>query len=181
MDHSKQIARDLRLGAGQIAATIDLLDEGNTLPFIARYRKEATGSLDEAQLRAVEERLTSLRALDERRAVVLNSIATQDKLTPDLQAQIQAVQTLTELEDLYQPFKPKRRTRASVAREKGLEPLAALILEQIQTRKPLEELVQPFLGEGTPTVDEALSGARDIVAETISDNAEIRGQTREKA
>src|SRR5690606_34912976 len=102
-------------------------------------------------------------------------------LTPELQQRIEAAQTLTQLEDLYQPFKPKRRTRASMAREKGLQPLAALILDQVQTSRSVSELVRPFLGDEVPTIEEALAGSRDIVAETIADDAEVRGQTREKA
>ncbi|MFW6097187.1 MAG: Tex family protein [Chloroflexota bacterium] len=181
MEPARLIARDFGLRAEQVAATIDLLDEGNTLPFIARYRKEVTGRLDEEQIRAIGDRLASLRALEERREVVLASIASQEKLTPELQKKIRAAETLTELEDLYQPFKPKRRTRASMAREKGLEPLAQMILEQIQSRKSLEQLAQPFLSDEVHSVEEALAGARDIVAETISDHPGVRGETREKA
>ena len=185
MQHTSQlagaIARELHLRPAQVQATVSLLDEGNTLPFIARYRKEATGSLDEKQVYTISERLAALRALDERRTTVLGTIAEQGRLTPELEETIHAAQTLTELEDLYQPFKPKRRTRASIAREKGLEPLAEMMLEQIQTRQTIEELARPFLSVEAPTVEEALAGARDIVAETISDHAEVRGQTREKA
>ena len=181
MEHIRQVARDLSLRPAQVGAAIALLDEGNTVPFIARYRKEATGSLDEEQVRAIGARLSSLRALDERRAAILNSIKSQEQLTPELQERIQAAQTLTALEDLYQPFKPRRRTRAGIAREKGLEPLATLILDQVQTRRSVEEIVRPFLSEDVSTIDEALSGARDIVAETIADHAAVRGQTREKA
>lgn len=181
MEYARQVARDLNLRPAQVASAITLLNEGNTVPFIARYRKEATDSLDEEQVRAIGERVATLRALDERRAVVLNSIESQQKLTPELQQRIAAAQTLTALEDLYQPYKPKRRTRASMAREKGLEPLAQLILEQVQSSRPLAELAQPFVNEEAPSAEEALAGARDIVAETIADDAEVRGQTREKA
>ena len=177
---ARDLARELHLRPAQVQATINLLDEGNTLPFIARYRKEATGSLDEQQVYTISERLAALRALDERRATVLGSIAEQGRLAPELEEKIRAAQTLTELEDLYQPFKPKRRTRASIAREKGLEPLAAMILEQVQARQSIPELVRPFLSADVPSVEEALAGARDIVAEAISDHAEVRGQTREK-
>src|SRR5688572_6396233 len=129
MTHTKQIAANLRLPAKDVDATIELLDAGNTLPFIARYRKESTGSLDEEQIRAISEQLESLRALDARRATVLYTIEEQGKLTAELREKIEAASTLTELEDLYQPYRPRRRTRASMAREKGLEPLAQLILE----------------------------------------------------
>ncbi|MCB0052415.1 MAG: RNA-binding transcriptional accessory protein, partial [Caldilinea sp.] len=121
-----RIARKLTLAERNVAATVQLLDEGNTLPFIARYRKEMTGGLDEEQIRAIEHMLGSLRALDERRATILASIREQEKLTPELEAQLLAAETLTALEDLYQPYRPKRRTRASIARERGLQPLADL-------------------------------------------------------
>lgn len=181
MQHASRIARDLGLSSHHVSATIGLLDEGNTLPFIARYRKEVTGSLDEEHIRAISEQLASLRALDERRDVILATIASQEKLTPELQKKITAAETLTELEDLYQPYRPKRRTRASMAREKGLEPLAQMIVEQVQTRQSIEELARPFLNDDVASVEEALAGARDIVAETISDHPRVRGQTREKA
>jgi uncharacterized protein len=181
MTHTKQIATNLRLPARHVAATIELLDAGNTLPFIARYRKESTGSLDEEQIRAISEQLEALRALADRRATVLNTIEEQGKLTAELRQKIEAATTLTELEDLYQPYRPRRRTRASMAREKGLEPLAQLILEQTQTRESLPNLVRPYLNEEVSNVEEALAGARDIVAETISDHPEVRGLTREKA
>ena len=181
MDHTKQIAREFNLRPAQVSATVELLDAGNTLPFIARYRKEATGSLDEEQIRTIGERLDALRALDDRRQTILSTIEEQGKLTPQLREQIEATRTGTELEDLYLPYRPKRRTRASMAREKGLETLAELIVEQPQTHKSVPELVQPFLTEDAPGVNEALAGARDIVAELISDHAEVRGITREKA
>lgn len=181
MQHAERIGRDLGLRVEHVSATIDLLDEGNTLPFIARYRKEVTGRLDEEQIRAIGDRLASLRAMDERREVILTSIATQEKLTPELQQKIEAAETLTELEDLYQPFKPRRRTRASIAREKGLEPLAEMIIEQVQTRKSVEQLARPFLSDEVGSIEEALAGARDIAAETISDHPVVRGETREKA
>ncbi|HHY56117.1 MAG TPA: RNA-binding transcriptional accessory protein [Chloroflexi bacterium] len=176
-----RIAARLQLAEPRVAATIQLLDEGNTLPFIARYRKEMTGGLDEEQIRAIEQALASLRALDERRATILASIREQDKLTPELEAQLLAAETLTALEDLYQPYRPKRRTRASIARERGLQPLADLILAQPRKGERPDVAAQAFLSEAAPTVDDALAGARDIVAETISDHAEVRRQTREKA
>jgi uncharacterized protein len=176
-----KIAQEINIRSSQVTSTVELLDAGNTLPFIARYRKEATGSLDEEQLRQVADRLEKLRALDERRQSVIASIQEQGKLTPDLQQQLLAAETLTAVEDLYQPYKPKRRTRASMAREKGLQPLADLVLKQARTRESLDQLAAPFLGESVPTSQDAWSGARDIVAETISDHAGVRRLTREKA
>lgn len=181
MNYAPQIAQELAIRPAQVSAAIDLLDAGNTLPFIARYRKEATGGLDEDQIRRLEESLARLRALDERRAAVLASITEQGKLTPDLQAQIAAAGTLTALEDLYQPYRQKRRTRASVAREQGLQPLADLILQQARLHQSADEIARRYLSESVVTVEDALSGARDIVAETISDHAGIRGTVREKA
>lgn len=181
MDYAKTIAKQLEIRAEQVAATIVLLDADNTLPFIARYRKEVTGGLDEEQIRQIGELLAKLRALDERREAILRSIEEQGKLTPELQKQLQAAATLTALEDLYQPYKPKRRTRASIAREKGLQPLADLILQQARSPKAPGELAAPFLNENVPTAEEAWAGACDIVAETISDHPEVRRLTREKA
>ena len=176
-----RIAAKLQLAEPRVAATVQLFDEGNTLPFIARYRKEMTGGLDEEQIRAIEQTLATLRALDERRETILASIREQEKLTPELAAQLLKAETLTALEDLYQPYRPKRRTRASIARERGLQPLADLILAQPRKGDRPDIAAQAFLNEAVPTVDDALAGARDIVAETISDHAEVRRQTREKA
>jgi uncharacterized protein len=181
MNITRTIARQLNLRTRQVTATVELLDEGNTLPFIARYRKEATGELDEAQLRDLSALLSQLRALDERRETILASIEDQGKLTPELRRQLMAAETRTELEDLYQPYKPKRRTRASVARERGLEGLADLIRQQVHTDQTPEQLATPFLSDEVPTAEEALAGARDIVAETISDHPEVRQQVRRKA
>jgi protein Tex len=181
MEYSSTIAKLINIRPEQAAAAIELLDTGNTLPFIARYRKEATGELDEEQLRQLIEQLERLRTLDERRETILKSINEQGKLTPELEAEIQKAATLTALEDLYQPYKPKRRTRASLAREKGLQPLADLILQQAQTRQSLEELAAPYLNENVPDSVEAWQGACDIVAEIISDHPEVRRQTRQKA
>jgi protein Tex len=181
MNYANQIAAQLNLRESQVAATIDLLDGGNTIPFIARYRKEATGTLDEEQLRAVAAALESLRKLEERRTAILASIEEQGKLTPQLQTQLLAAETLTALEDLYQPYRPKRRTRASIAREKGLQPLADQILAQLRGRTALDELAAPFLTANVATAEEAWAGARDIVAETISDHPDVRRNTREKA
>ena len=180
MDLIKTIADQLRLPSGKVKNTIELLDQGNTIPFIARYRKEVTGTLDEEQIRTINETWERLKSLEERRAVILQSITEQDKLTDELARAISDATTMTALEDLYQPYRPKRRTRAMIAREKGLEPLAQMILKQEITRQSLESIVKPFLSDAVPTLEEALSGAKDIVAETISDNAQVRQLTREK-
>lgn len=179
MSHSEIIATLLQVKPSQVEAVIKLLDDGNTVPFIARYRKEMTGSLDDEQIRIIADELTRLRGLDERRAAILASIEEQGKLTDELRSAIEAAATLTALEDLYAPYKKKRRTRAMVAREKGLEPLADLILKQ--GSGSLEKLAAKFLNEQVGSVEEALQGARDIVAETISDNANVRSTLREKA
>jgi len=179
--HTRQIAAQLRLRPAQVAATIELLDTGNTLPFIARYRKEATGGLDEEQLRQLSALLARLRKLDERRQTIVATIEKQGNLTPKLRQQLIEADTLAALEDLYRPYKPKRRTRASVAREKGLQGLADLILRQPRTEQTVAQIAAPFLTNEVPTVEDALAGARDIVSETISDHAEVRRATREKA
>ncbi len=180
-DYSRTIAAQLKVKPEQVSATIQLLDADNTIPFIARYRKEATGGLDEEQLRQISELVGKLRTLDDRRQTVLNSIEEQGKLTPELQKDILAAATLTELEDLYQPYKPKRRTRASMAREKGLQPLADMILSQQHTDQSLEQLALAYLSDEVLSVEDAWSGARDIVAETISDHPQVRQATRQKA
>ena len=180
MDLIKTITDQLSLPAGKVKNTIELLDQGNTIPFIARYRKEVTGTLDEEQIRNINEAWERLKSLEERRGVILQSIAEQGKLTDDLEQAIHATTTLTALEDLYLPYRPKRRTRAMIAREKGLEPLAQLILNQEITKQSLESIVKPYLSDEVVTFEEALSGAKDIVAETISDNALVRQLTREK-
>jgi len=180
MDYSKTIATDLQLEPRNVAAAIGLFDEGNTLPFIARYRKEVTGGLDDEQLRQLRELLTRLRALDERRATILKAVADQNKLTPELDAKIQAAATRTELEDLYGPYKQKRRTRASVAREKGLEALAQQILAQTPGTDP-QKLAEGFLNDAVTDVEQALAGARDIVAEAVSDHPALRQEVRKKA
>jgi protein Tex len=181
MSYSNRIAVQLNIRPEQAAAVIELFESGNTVPFISRYRKEATGGLDEELVRLAGELLEKLRALDERRKTVLNTIREQGKLTPELEAQILAATTQTALEDLYQPYKPKRRTRASMAREKGLQALADLIIQQPRKTGPLVELVAPYLNDQVPTAEEAWAGARDIVAETASDQPEVRRRTREKA
>ena len=181
MTYSSQIAQELNVRPAQVSATIELLDAGNTLPFIARYRKEMTGGLDEDQIRRLSESLVRLRALDERRATMLATIEAQGKLTPELRAQFDAAETLTTLEDLYLPYRPKRRTRAIIARERGLQDLADLILRQPKLRQSLDEIAAPYLNADVPTVADAYAGARDIVAETISDHAGVRGTLRQKA
>jgi len=179
MDIIKTLAEELQIGRGQVEATVKLIDEGNTIPFIARYRKEMTGSLNDEVLRDLDERLKYLRNLEERKEQVIASIRDQEKLTPELEKQIRAAATLVAVEDLYRPYKPKRRTRATIAKEKGLEPLADLILMQM-TREPLEKSAAAFLSEekGVATVQEAIDGAKDILAERVSDNAEYRTYIR---
>jgi uncharacterized protein len=172
------IAHELSLRSQQVFNTVDLLDQGNTVPFIARYRKEATAGLDEEQIRQVQARLSYLRNLAARKETVLRTIEEQGKLTPELKAAITGATTLQEVEDLYLPFKPKRRTRAMIAREKGLQPLADLLLAQELTSGTLEEQASPFLSEEVPTIDDALGGARDIVAEIVAEDADVRGTLR---
>ena len=177
----EQLARELNRPAEHIENVVRLLDEGNTIPFIARYRKELHGSMDDTALRTLEERLAYLRNLTERKESVKASIAEQEKLTDELAAAIDAVQTLAEVEDLYRPYKPKRRTRATVAKEKGLEPLAALLFAQERDCPRPEEAAADYLSaeKGVETVADALQGANDIVAEWISDDAAIRRSLRE--
>ena len=179
MDHLSQLARELNLRAAQVEAAVELLDDGNTVPFIARYRKEATGTLDEEQLRQLAERLNYLRNLADRRKTVLDSIASQGKLTPELETAIQGAETLATLEDLYLPFKPKRRTRAQVAREQGLEPLADLILSQPTTRESLEKLAAEYARASGLDLETVWQGARDICAEVIAEDAGVRGAARQ--
>ena len=181
MNYAERIASQIGVRTGQVAATIELLDADNTIPFIARYRKEATGSLDEEQLRSVEQLIEKFRALDERCEAIIASVEEQGKMTPELLALLQTAETLTSLEDLYQPYKPKRTTRASVARQKGLQGLADWILQQPPTKTSLADIVKQYINDLVPTAEEAWAGARDIVAETISDHPDVRRVTREKA
>ncbi len=180
MDIIATIAGELQVRNGQVQAAVDLIDEGNTIPFISRYRKEATGGLNDEQLRALSERLTYLRNLEEKKAQVLGSIEEQGKLTPELKKQILEAMTLVVVEDLYRPYRPKRRTRASIAKERGLEPLADMIAGQAISTS-LEETALPFVSEEkeVPTVQDALNGAKDILAERISDEADYRMKIRE--
>ena len=183
-DIARVLSIELSLDSGQIARTIALLDESNTVPFIARYRKEVTGSLDEVQIQTIADRTLSLRALHERKLDVRRLINNQGKLTPELLASIDAATTLQEVEDLYLPYRPKRKTRASVAREKGLAPLADIILQQSElsgdAEALLEEYARPFLDaeKGVETSLEAYAGACDIVAEVIAEDANVRGSVR---
>ena len=172
------IARELNLSSQQVENTLKLLNEGATIPFIARYRKEMTGSLDEVMLIRIRDRLKQLTELDKRRETILSSIQEQGKLTPELEKQIQEAATLSELEDIYLPYKPKKKTRASVAKAKGLEPLATLIFSQkfIDPAVAAEKYINPELG--VLTVEEALSGARDIIAEWINENKHGRQEMR---
>jgi uncharacterized protein len=176
MDIIKQLAAELKIKPQQVQQTVKLLDEGNTIPFIARYRKEATGELDETVLRELAERLDYLRSLQARKEEVTRLIDEQGQLTPEISAAIQGAITLQELEDIYRPFRPKRRTRASMAKEKGLEPLALQLLEQ-GTEEP-RVLAEAFLSEEVPTVEEALQGAQDILAERFTDDPAHRAQVR---
>ena len=181
VDIIKTLAKELGIKPEQVERTIALIDEGNTIPFIARYRKEVTGSLDDATLRTLDDRLTYLRNMDKRREEISSLIAAQEKLTPEISLAIENAVTLVELEDIYRPFRPKRTTRASIARDKGLEPLAALILEQRDAYEPsLETLAEAFLNEekGVNTVEEAIAGASDILAEDIANDAEHRKALR---
>jgi protein Tex len=173
------IAKLLNVPLKGLAAVIEMLDEGATVPFIARYRKEATGNLDEVQIRDIQEKLEYFRELEDRRETVLASIAEQGKLTPELKAKIEAVLEKTELEDLYLPYKPKRRTKASIAREKGLEPLAQFLWDQTGTT-PLGEFAATFVNDalGVASAADALEGARHIIAEWISEKAEYRKAVR---
>lgn len=177
----EQLARELNRPAEHIENVVRLLDEGNTIPFIARYRKELHGSMDDTALRTLEERLAYLRNLTERKESVKASIAEQEKLTDELAAAIDAAQTLAEVEDLYRPYKPKRRTRATVAREKGLEPLAALLFAQERDCPRPEDAAADYLDaeKGVETLADALQGANDIIAEWISDDAAVRRSLRE--
>lgn len=180
MDIIKKLAQELQIKESQVRAAVQLIDEGNTIPFIARYRKEATGALNDEILRNLYERLTYLRNLEEKKEQVLNSIEEQGKLTKELKKQILAAETLVVVEDLYRPYRPKRRTRATIAKEKGLEPLANLIMLQ-QTNRSLEEEAAVFINEEKEvfTAQDAIEGAKDILAEYLSDEADYRMRIRE--
>jgi len=176
--HHKIIAAELKVAEKQVTATVNLLDEGATVPFISRYRKEATGSLDEVEVAAIRDRVLQLRDLDKRREAILKSMTELGKLTPELEKKINEAETISLLEDIYLPYKPKRKTRASVAKEKGLEPLALQIFDQNSFN--LDAEADKFIDaeKGVNSLDEALAGARDIIAEMISENAEARTKMR---
>lgn len=174
--YEHRVAGLLSLSSRQVANTIELLDGGATVPFIARYRKEATGQLDEVQITAIRDTYQKLQELDKRREAILKSIDEQGKLTPELRKKIEAAETLTELEDLYLPYKPKRKTRATIATERGLEPLANVIFAQ--TERDPARAAEGFLNEAVPTVADALQGARDIIAERVSEDADARQRIR---
>ena len=181
MNINQRLADEFKLKLEQVDRTVELIDEGNTIPFIARYRKEVTGSLDDAVLRDLSDRLNFLRNIEKRKEEVSALITAQEKMTPEIQAAIDAAQTITEVDDIYRPFRPHRKTRASVAREKGLEPLAELLYAQEPSYEPsIEEQAAAFVDEekGVASVEEALQGAKDIIAETVSDNAEFRKELR---
>src|ERR1700749_3625040 len=175
-NHYKKLAAELSIAEKQVSATAGLLDEGATVSFISRYRKEVTGSLDEVQVTAIRDRAQQLRDLDKRREAILKSLTEMGKLTPELEKQVNEAETMVALEDIYLPYRPKRKTRATTAREKGLQPLADLLMEQ-KSRDPEGEASRYIDEEkGVKSIEEALAGARDIIAEFISENAEARTQ-----
>jgi len=176
--HNQKIASELSIAEKQVSATVELLDEGATVPFISRYRKELTGTLDEVQVAAIRDRIQQLRDLDKRREAILKSLTDMGKLTPELEKQMNEAETMVALEDIYLPYRPKRKTRATTAREKGLQPLADLLMEQ-KSRDPEGEAAKYIDEEkGVKSIEEALAGARDIIAEFISENAGVRTQMR---
>jgi uncharacterized protein len=179
ISHYKKIAQELSIAEKQVSATVDLLDEGATVPFISRYRKEVTGTLDEVQVTEIRDRVQQLRDLDKRREAILKSLTDMGKLTPELEKLINEAETMVALEDIYLPYRPKRKTRATTAREKGLQPLADLLLEQRKADLQTEAAVYIDAEKGVNSIEEALAGARDIIAETISENAEVRTRIRE--
>jgi uncharacterized protein len=179
ISHYKKIAQELSIAEKQVSATVDLLDEGATVPFISRYRKEVTGTLDEVQVTEIRDRVQQLRDLDKRREAILKSLTEMGKLTPELEKLINEAETMVTLEDIYLPYRPKRKTRATTAREKGLQPLADLLLEQRKADLQTEAAVYIDAEKGVNSIEEALAGARDIIAETISENVEVRTRIRE--
>ena len=181
MDIQAMLAAEFRVRPAQVESVMKLIDEGNTIPFIARYRKEATGSLDDQTLREMSERLAALRKLDARRAEIEKALTEQGVLTDELTSKLASAKTLSEMEDIYRPFRPKRRTRATIARERGLEPLSTLILLQQPFKSTLEEQAAKFISEekGVPDAEAALAGARDLIAEMLSDDADKRKRLRE--
>ena len=180
MDIIASLTSELNVGRGQVEAAVKLIDEGNTIPFIARYRKEATGSLNDEVLRTLDERLRYLRGLEEKKAQVMASIADQGKLTGELKKKIGEARTMVAVDDLYLPYRPKRKTRASMARERGLEPLADWIASQ-NAGTSLEDAAKPYVSEekGVDSVKTAIAGAKDILAERIAEDAGYRTWVRE--
>ena len=179
MDILKMLCTELNTDEKKTQNVVNLLDEGNTIPFIARYRKELTGNMDDQLIRKISDRLTALRAIEERKAEIIRLIDEQGKLTDEIKLAVESAKTMTELEDIYRPYRPKRKTRASVAREKGLEPLSVLIMEQEFTGDIMQE-AEKYINEekGVLTVEDAINGAKDIIAEDISDNADYRKNIR---
>ena len=180
MDIIKVLAKELELKEAQVQNTVNLIDEGNTIPFIARYRKEVTGSLDDEVLRKLYDRLCYLRSLDERREEIIHLIEEQGKMTDELMAQIEKAEILQELEDIYRPYRPKRRTKATIAKEKGLEPLAMLIYMQQEKSGNPYDFAKEYINEklGVANDDEAIEGAMDIIVEMVSDDADYRKEIR---
>lgn len=174
------IAKELGVKPGQVESAVTLLDEGNTVPFIARYRKEVTGELQDEQLRTIEERIKYLRNLEARRQEIINAITEQDKMTDELMASLMKAVKLQELEDLYLPYRPKKRTRAMIARERGLEPLADMILNDTVTSGNPLDIAREYISEDVPTPEDAIQGASDIVAEIVSDSADFRATLRKR-
>ena len=181
MDIIKQLAEEFKIKEEQVEKTVALIDEGNTIPFIARYRKEETGSLDDNILRELDDRLTYLRNIEKRKEEVRNLITEMGKMTDEISAAIDNAKTITEVDDIYRPFRPHRKTRASVAKERGLEPLSELIMAQLEKYEPsIEEQAAAYVDEekGVPTAEDAIAGACDIIAESVSDNADFRKTVR---
>lgn len=174
------IAKELGVKPGQVESAVTLLDEGNTVPFIARYRKEVTGELQDEQLRTIEERIKYLRNLEARRQEIINAITEQEKMTDELMASLMKAVKLQELEDLYLPYRPKKRTRAMIARERGLEPLADMILNDTVTSGNPLDIAREYISEDVPTLEDAIQGASDIVAEIVSDSADFRATLRKR-
>ena len=180
MEIFESLAKEFNIKEEYSKNLIELLDEGSTIPFIARYRKEMHGSLDDQVIRAFADRLSYLRNFEDRKKTIVKTIDEQGKLTDDIIKKLDEAKTLTELEDIYRPFKPKRQTRATIAVAKGLEPLAEIIMAQKDEGKSLEELAVPFVDieKGVETVDDAIAGAKDIIAEKISDDSDLRKELR---
>ena len=176
-NHAEQLAQELNLNVKNVQGAIELIDQGNTIPFIARYRKEATGSMDDQVLRDLGDRLEYLRGLDKRKDEVTSSITEQGAMTPELTAALSKAKTLAEVEDIYRPYKPKRKTRASIAKARGLQPLATAIFRQDAAFDP-EKAAADYLNDEVPDAAAALAGAQDIIAEAVSDDAACRAELR---